>query len=46
MIKFVKNSISVGKIGDSNREDYKIVFTPIHGTSYKILPEVLRRSWI
>ena len=40
-IKFVKNSISVGKIGDSNRKDYKIVFTPIHGTSYKILPEVL-----
>ena len=40
-MKFIKNSISVGKIGNSNREDYKIVFTPIHGTSYKILPEVL-----
>ena len=41
-MKFIKNSISVGKIGDSNRKDYKIVFTPIHGTSYKILPKVLK----
>ena len=40
--KFIKNSISTGKIGNSNRDDYKIVFTPIHGTSYKILPEVLK----
>ena len=41
-IKFVKNSISFGKIGNSNRDNYKIVFTPIHGTSYKILPDVLK----
>jgi phosphoglucomutase len=38
---FIHDSISIGKIGVSNREDYRIVFTPIHGTSYKILPEVL-----
>ncbi|MDB9846825.1 phospho-sugar mutase [Flavobacteriaceae bacterium] len=38
---FIHDSISIGKIGVSKREDYIIVFTPIHGTSYKILPEVL-----
>ncbi|MDC3182026.1 phospho-sugar mutase [Flavobacteriaceae bacterium] len=38
---FIHDSISTGKIGVSKREDYRIVFTPIHGTSYKILPEVL-----
>ena len=38
---FINNSILTGKIGVSKREDYRIVFTPIHGTSYKILPEVL-----
>ena len=38
---FIHDSISIGKIGVSKREDYRIVFTPIHGTSYKILPEVL-----
>jgi phosphoglucomutase len=40
--QFIKDSILNGKIGNSNREDYKIVFTPLHGTSYKILPEVLK----
>jgi|TARA_B110000503_G_scaffold143277_1_gene243733 phosphoglucomutase len=39
---FIKDSILNGKVGDSNRKDYKIVFTPLHGTSYKILPEVLK----
>ena len=38
---FINDSISIGKIGESKRENYRIVFTPIHGTSYKILPEVL-----
>ena len=38
---FIHDSISIGKIGVSKRKDYRIVFTPIHGTSYKILPEVL-----
>ena len=40
--QFIKDSILNGKVGDSNREDYKIVFTPLHGTSHKILPEVLK----
>ena len=40
--QFIKDSILNGKVGNSNREDYKIVFTPLHGTSYKILPEVLK----
>ena len=39
---FINDSILNGKIGVSNRANYKIVFTPIHGTSYKILPEVLK----
>ena len=38
---FVKDSIKNGKIGNSNRENYKVVFTALHGTSYKLLPEVL-----
>ena len=38
---FVKDSIKNGKIGHSNRENYKVVFTALHGTSYKLLPEVL-----
>ena len=40
--QFIKDSILNGKVGDSKREDYKIVFTPLHGTSYKILPKVLK----
>jgi phosphoglucomutase len=40
--QFIKDSILNGKVGNSNREDFKIVFTPLHGTSYKILPEVLK----
>lgn len=40
--QFIKDSILNGKIGDSKRENYKIVFTPLHGTSYKILPQVLK----
>ncbi len=38
---FVKDSIFFGKIGNSNRKNYKVVFTALHGTSYKLLPEVL-----
>ena len=38
---FVKDSIINGKIGSSNRENYKIVFTPLHGTSHLIGPRVL-----
>jgi len=38
---FVKDSIFNGKIGSSNRKNYKVVFTALHGTSYRLLPEVL-----
>ena len=41
---FLKDSIKFGKIGRSSRENLKIVFTPIHGTSYKILPNVLKSA--
>lgn len=41
---FVKDSIINGKIGDSKREDYKIVFTPLHGTSHIIGPRVLKEA--
>ena len=40
----LKDSIKFGKIGRSDRENLKIVFTPIHGTSYKILPNVLKSA--
>tara|TARA_B100000953_G_scaffold132109_1_gene109093 strand:- start:215 stop:1921 length:1707 start_codon:yes stop_codon:yes gene_type:complete len=41
---FVADSIKNGKIGISKREDYKIVFTPLHGTSYLIGPRVLKEA--
>ena len=41
---FVKNSIIYGKIGSSKRENYKIVFTPLHGTSHLIGPRVLKEA--
>ena len=41
---FVKDSIINGKIGNSKREDYKIVFTPLHGTSHMIGPRVLKEA--
>jgi phosphoglucomutase len=39
---FIKDSILNGKVGTSNRANYRIVFIPLHGTSYKILPQVLK----
>ena len=41
---FIKDSIKNGKIGTSNRANFKIAFTPLHGTSYKIGPEVLKQA--
>ena len=39
--KFIDNSINVGKINDiRNRENFKIVFTSLHGTSSTIMPKV------
>ena len=29
---FIKDSIKNGKIGESKREEYRVVFTPINGT--------------
>ena len=39
--EFIKDSIKNGKIGNSLRKEFKVVFTPIHGTSFKILPDVI-----
>ena len=41
---FVADSVKNGKIGISKREDYKIVFTPLHGASYLIGPRVLKEA--
>ena len=41
---FVKDSIINGKIGSSKRGNYKIVFTPLHGTSHLIGPRVLKEA--
>ena len=39
--KFIDSSINVGKINDiRNRENFKIVFTSLHGTSSTIMPKV------
>ena len=42
--KFIKDSIKNGKIGTSKRNNYKIVFTPLHGTSHMIGPRVLKQA--
>ena len=41
---FVLDSIKNAKIGNSNRVNFKIVFTSIHGTSNVIGPRVLREA--
>lgn len=38
---FQKSSVQVGKIGNGNREDVKVVFTSLHGTSITAIPQVL-----
>lgn len=38
---FVLDSVKNGKIGNSNRSKFKIIFTPLHGTSNVIGPRVL-----
>ena len=40
-LAFQKASVRVGKIGTGNREDVKIVFTSLHGTSITAIPQVL-----
>ena len=43
-LAFQKASVRVGKIGTGNREDVKIVFTSLHGTSITAIPEVLAEA--
>ncbi len=38
---FQKSSVKAGKIGNGNREDVKVVFTSLHGTSITAIPQVL-----
>ena len=41
---FWKASIENGTFDIAGREDLKIVFTSLHGTSIKLIPEVLKRA--
>ena len=41
---FIDASIQNGRIATANRDGFKIVFTPLHGTSVTILPQVLEKS--
>ena len=42
--KFISNSINIAKINEiSDRNNLKIVFTPIHGTSSTIMPKVFEK---
>ena len=41
---FLKASIKNGTFNSRGRNDLKIVFTSLHGTSIKLIPEVLRRA--
>ena len=43
-IKFCKESIINGKIGNGDRNKIKVVFTPIHGTSIITIPNVFQAS--
>ncbi len=38
---FQEASVQAGKIGTGNREDVKVVFTSLHGTSITAIPQVL-----
>ncbi len=41
---FIKASIAHGTFDAKSREKLKIVFTPLHGTSIKIIPDALQRA--
>jgi len=41
---FQNASVKVGCIGNGNRENIKIVFTPLHGTSVTAIPQVLKKA--
>ena len=37
-------SVTVGRVGNGNRENVKVVFTPLHGTSVTAIPQVLKKA--
>ena len=37
-------SVAVGRIGNGNRENIKLVFTPLHGSSVTAIPKVLKKA--
>ncbi|MGB1079738.1 MAG: phospho-sugar mutase [Flavobacteriaceae bacterium] len=41
---FQKDSVEVGRIGNGNRNELKIVFTSLHGTSITAIPQVLKAA--
>ena len=41
---FQEASVKVGRIGNGNRSDIKIVFTSLHGTSITAIPQVLEAA--
>ena len=43
---FWKASIKNGTFDVQGRDNLKIVFTSLHGTSVKLIPEVSKKSWI
>ena len=43
-VAFQKASVQTGRIGNGNRNDIKIVFTSLHGTSITAIPQVLKAA--
>ena len=41
---FISASVDNGSFGVSGKDDFKIVFTSLHGTSITAIPEVLKRA--
>ncbi|WP_420602157.1 phospho-sugar mutase [Flagellimonas sp.] len=41
---FFNESVSKGSFGAKGKDDFKIVFTSLHGTSITAIPEVLKRA--
>ncbi len=41
---FITESVKNGSFDSKGKEDFKIVFTSLHGTSITLLPEVLKRA--
>ena len=41
---FFDKSVQLGKFEQSGRENFKIVFTPLHGTSITAVPQVLAKA--